>query len=84
MTTSQTQPPAAQLQEFAHAKFGTIRSACIDGTEYFVGRDVSIALGYKNVSRAVRLHVSEGNKLSDHFGTLTYTRYVHLNAKFNF
>ena len=34
----------------------------VDGETYFVGRDVAIALGYKNSMEALKRHVDEEDK----------------------
>lgn len=46
-----------QLQIFNNAEFGNVRTILIDDVPWFVGRDVAEALGYENLSKAVRDHV---------------------------
>lgn len=45
------------LQIFENPEFGQVRTVEIDGTPWLVGKDVAIALGYKNPQRAIRDHV---------------------------
>lgn len=42
--------------------FGEIRTVEIDGEPWFVGKDISDALGYQNGSRDIDRHVDEDNK----------------------
>ena len=49
-------------QIFKNAEFGQIRTCMVDGETYFVGRDVAIALGYKNSMEALKRHVDEEDK----------------------
>lgn len=45
------------LQIFENPEFGSVRTVEINGTPWLVGKDVAIALGYKNPQRAIRDHV---------------------------
>lgn len=45
------------LQIFENPEFGQVRTVEINGTPWLVGKDVAIALGYKNPQRAIRDHV---------------------------
>lgn len=45
-----------KIQEFFNEKFGTVRTVVIDGVVYFVGIDISKALGYSNAAKAVSTH----------------------------
>ena len=45
-----------ELQIFNHAEFGSVRTVTVDNEPYFVGRDVAVALGYSNASKAVATH----------------------------
>ncbi len=45
------------LQIFSNPEFGQVRTVEINGTPWLVGKDVAIALGYKNPQRAIRDHV---------------------------
>lgn len=46
------------LQIFDNKEFGSIRTVTIDNEAWFAGRDVALALGYSNLQKAVRVHVS--------------------------
>lgn len=45
------------LTTFSNPEFGQVRTVEINGTPWLVGKDVAIALGYKNPQRAIRDHV---------------------------
>lgn len=47
---------ATDLQVFTNPAFGQIRTVTIDGTTTFAGKDVAIALGYKDPINAIKLH----------------------------
>lgn len=48
---------------FKHNAFGKIRIIVINGVIWLVGRDVAIALGYSNASKAVIAHVDEEDRM---------------------
>lgn len=50
------------IQVFENKEFGSIRTLKIDGMIWFVGKDVAIALGYKNTKDALRKHVDAEDK----------------------
>ena len=50
------------LINFHHEMFGDIRAIEKDGEPWFVGKDVAVALGYSNASKAVMVHVDEEDK----------------------
>lgn len=50
------------LQVFSNDEFGTIRSVLIDDEPWFAGKDVALALGYKNPRDAIGRHVDEEDK----------------------
>jgi prophage antirepressor-like protein len=50
------------LQIFENPEFGQVRTVEIDGTPWLVGKDVSVALGYKNPGKAIIAHVDEEDK----------------------
>lgn len=52
----------SMIQVFENSEFGKVRTTVIDGEPWFVGKDVAIALGYKEAPRAVRDHVDEEDK----------------------
>lgn len=53
-----------ELQIFKNQEFGTVRTAELDGTVWFVGKDVAEILGYTNPSEALADHVDEEDKLN--------------------
>jgi len=53
---------STQLQIFEHNNFGRIRTITIDGEPWFVGKDVSDALGYVNTRKALLDHVDEADR----------------------
>ena len=50
------------LQIFSNPEFGQVRTVEIDGQPWLVGKDVAVALGYKNPRRAIRDHVEDEDK----------------------
>ena len=50
------------LNIFENAEFGQVRTVTIDGEPWFVGKDVALALGYKNPQEAIREHIDEEDK----------------------
>lgn len=53
------------LQIFKNEEFGEIRTVSIDNEPWLVGKDVAIALGYQNASKALADHVEECDKLNN-------------------
>lgn len=51
-----------KLEVFTNDEFGSVRTLTIDGEPWFVGKDVAVALGYSNASKAVILHVDDFDK----------------------
>lgn len=51
-----------ELKIFENAEFGQVRTVTIDGEPWFVGKDVALALGYKNPQEAIREHIDEEDK----------------------
>ena len=51
-----------ELQIFTNEQFGVIRCTIIDDETWFVGKDVSQALGYQNTVDALIKHVDEEDK----------------------
>lgn len=54
-----------EMQIFNNDEFGEIRAAEIDGSPWFVGKDVAEALGYADANKAVAMHVDDEDKLND-------------------
>ena len=54
-------------QIFKNEEFGQIRTCTMNGETYFVGKDVALALGYKNTMDALMRHVDEEDKQTSGF-----------------
>ena len=54
-----------KLQIFKHPEFGEIRTIEINGEPWMVGKDVAVALGYLNPSKALNDHVDGEDKLNN-------------------
>lgn len=52
-----------ELQIFNSDEFGEIRTVTIDNEPWFVGKDVALALGYKNTKDALAAHVENCDKI---------------------
>lgn len=52
-----------ELQIFNSEEFGEVRTVTIDNEPLFVGKDVALALGYSNASKAVSTHVEEEDRI---------------------
>lgn len=50
------------LQIFSSPEFGQVRTVEIDGQPWLVGKDVAVALGYKNPRDALDRHVDDEDK----------------------
>ena len=50
------------LTTFSNPEFGQVRTVEINGTPWLVGKDVAVALGYKNPGKAIIAHVDEEAK----------------------
>ena len=51
-----------ELKVFQNKEFGEVRSLIIGGEPWFVGKDVTYILGYKNGSRDINRHVDEEDR----------------------
>lgn len=55
-----------QIKKFVHSQFGEVRTIIDDeGKPWFVGKDVTKLLGYKNASKAIDDHVHKDDKLNN-------------------
>lgn len=54
-----------ELQIFNNPEFGEIRTVEIEGEPWLVGKDVAVALGYQNPSKALANHVDAEDKLNN-------------------
>lgn len=53
---------ANQMQAFNHSEFGKVRTVLMEGEPWLVGKDVALALGYQNASKALADHVDDEDK----------------------
>ena len=53
----------SELQIFNSEEFGEIRTVTIDDEPWFVGKDVALALGYRNTKDALATHVENCDKI---------------------
>ena len=68
-----------ELQIYNNEEFGSVRTALLNGTPFFVGKDVADILGYSNPQRALRDHVDEEDTtLNDSF-TVNGTKGILIN-----
>ena len=58
------------LTIFENEEFGQIRTCMVNGETYFVGKDVSDALGYVNPTKAVKIHVDEEDRIMSEMDTI--------------
>lgn len=58
-----------QVKVFESTEFGSVRTVEVEGTPYFVGRDVATILGYAKPQNAIATHVDEDDALKQ--GILT-------------
>lgn len=54
-----------QVQVFNNVEFGDVRVIMQGEQPWFVGKDVASMLGYKNVSKAIKDHVDDEDKLNN-------------------
>lgn len=50
------------IQKIRHKYYGEIRTVILNGTVYFMGKDVASTLGFKDTGKAIRAHVSAADK----------------------
>lgn len=61
-TTTTAAPEVTVFKNLVHPEFGELRTVEIDGEPWFVGKDVAVALGYSNTSKAIITHVADEDK----------------------
>ncbi len=54
-----------EIQIFKNDSFGAVRTVEVNGTPYFVGKDVAEILGYANTPKAIKDHVDDEDKLTE-------------------
>ena len=52
-----------KLEVFTNDEFGSVRTVTIDGEPWFVGKDVAVALGYRDTVNALKKHVDDEDKI---------------------
>ena len=67
-----------ELQIFNSEEFGEIRTVNINGEPWFVGKDVTMALGYKDTSDALKKHVEFDDKLTRRFADSGQNREMYI------
>ncbi len=55
------------IQVFNNTNFGQVRSMMIDGEPWFVGKDITSILGYKDTADALKKHIDSEDKLTRRF-----------------
>ncbi len=50
------------IEIFSNEEFGEIRTVVIDGEPWLVGKDVAVALGYKDTVNSLKAHIDEEDK----------------------
>lgn len=53
-----------ELEIFKNEEFGEIRTVLIENEPWFVGKDVAVALGYKDTADSIKRHVDNEDKLT--------------------
>ena len=64
---------------FENEQFGSIRTVELDGTPYFVGKDVAEVLGYSNPQKAIRDHVDDEDRTVNESFTVNGTAITLIN-----
>ena len=54
-----------EIQLFHNDEFGEVRTVMMNGEPWFVGKDVTHILGYRNASKALNDHVDSEDKLNN-------------------
>lgn len=67
ITLTSEESKEQETSTFTHPDFGNVRTLCINGEPWFVGKDVASALGYKDTSDAIKKHVNIDDKLTRRF-----------------
>ena len=67
------------IEVFSNKEFGDIRTCTIQEETFLVGKDVAIALGYKNPQKALRDHVDDEDKTVNESFTVNGTPILLVN-----
>lgn len=68
-----------ELQVFTNPEFGTVRTLLIDNEPWAIGKDVAVALGYKNPQKALRDHVDDEDRTVNAAFTVNGTAPIIIN-----
>lgn len=52
-----------EIEIFKNEEFGEVRTLVVNNEPMFVGKDVALALGYKDTVNALKSHVDEEDKM---------------------
>lgn len=66
------------IKIFNNDEFGNMRILTINSEPWFVGKDVAIALGYKDTSDALKKHIAEEDKLTRRFADSGQNREMYI------
>lgn len=61
-----------EMMIFNNPEFGSVRTVCIDGEPWLVGKDVAEILGYSNTRAAILRHVDEEDLSQLFYGLSLY------------
>lgn len=53
-----------EIKIFNNEEFGQVRTVAIDNEPWFVGKDVAVALGYKDITHTILDHVDEDDRVN--------------------
>ena len=67
-----------KIQIFNNEEFGKVRTLMINNEPWFVGKDVAVALGYKDTSDALKKHVDTEDKLTRRFADSGQSREMYI------
>ncbi len=82
-----------ELSIYENEEFGQIRIVSIDGEPWFVGKDVAVALGYKDTVNALKKHVEPEDKImgcqnttpsiKDNVGRIQYPTWINESGMYS-
>ena len=67
-----------KIRIFENEEFGKVRTVCINGEPWFVGKDIAKILGYRDTSDALKKHVDAEDKLSRYFADSGQNRLMYV------
>ena len=69
-----------EMMIFKNPEFGSVRTVCIDGEPWLVGKDVALILKYTNPQKAIRDHVDPEDRTVNESFTVNGTMATLINA----